>query len=158
MVSEARRNCDERQLQNVRLLISDDELSVLTGTYDLIHSYIVFQHIPVQRGRMLFASLLEHLRPGGVGAVHFTYSKAHFAPTHGLAPLAERSPEPPVAATSSNADPEMQMNPYNINEILFLMQRVGLTRTHLEFTDHGGELGIFLFFSTTGSESKQTAY
>jgi len=158
MVSEARRNCDERQLQNVRLLISDDELSVLTGTYDLIHSYIVFQHIPVQRGRMLFARLLEHLRPGGVGAVHFTYSKAHFAPTHGLAPLAEHSLESPVAPPPISADPEMQMNPYNINEILFLMQRLGITRFHIEFTDHGGELGVFLFFAVAGSNLHSNVY
>jgi len=38
------------------------------------------------------------------------------------------------------------MNPYNINEILWLMQHRGVTRFYTEFTDHGGELGLFLFF------------
>jgi len=152
MLLEAQRNCNERQLHNVKLLASDDELSTLAGSFDLIHSYIVFQHIPVRRGRMLFGRLLEHLRPDGVGAMHFTYSKTHFAPTHGVAPVAEPLTESPVAPAPMSADPEMQMNPYNVNEILFSMQRLGFFRTHLEFTNHAGELGVFLIFSRTGSQ------
>jgi SAM-dependent methyltransferase len=146
MLQEARRNCDERQLCNVRLLRSDDLLSGLTGTFDLIHSCIVFQHIPVERGREIFAKLLQYLRPGGVGAVQLTYSKAHFASTHGALPPAVPAPPRVALATPVGADPEIQMNPYNINEILFLMQRHGIKRFHAEFTDHGGELGLFIFF------------
>ncbi len=40
----------------------------------------------------------------------------------------------------------MQMNPYNLREILFCLQRFGVQRFYAEFTDHGGELGVFLFF------------
>ena len=151
MLEEARRNCDQRQLRNVRLLPSDDDLSALTGTFDLIYSFIVFQHIPVNRGRSIFDKLLRHLRPGGVAAIHLTYSKTRFASTHGVAP-----PEPPRPTTTPqtmpvDADPEMQMNPYNMNEILFLMQCRGVQRTYVEFSDHGGELGVFIFFSVTGA-------
>jgi hypothetical protein len=136
----------------VRLLPSDDTLSALTGSFDLIHSCIVFQHIPIERGRDILAKLLQHLRPGGVGAVQLTYSKTHFAATHGIAPP---TPPPPLSVSSSEAsapladagaDPEIQMNPYNMNEILFLMQGRGIARFLTEFTDHGGELGVFLFF------------
>jgi SAM-dependent methyltransferase len=146
MLQEAQLNCDEQRLQNVRLLCSDDDLSTLTGVFDLIHSFIVFQHIPVERGRALFSKLLQHLSEGGVGAIQLTYSKAHFASTHGLAP-----PElPPVDSSTfratADADPLMQMNPYNLNEILFLVQRRGILQFHAEYTDHGGELGVFLFF------------
>jgi SAM-dependent methyltransferase len=146
MLQEARRNCEEQQVQNVRLFESDDALSNLSGSFDLIHSSIVFQHIPVERGRALFSKLLLKLSAGGVGAIQLTYSKAHFASTHGLAP-----PELPHVRTSNarvatDADPLMQMNPYNLNEILFLMQRHGILQFHAEYTDHGGELGVFLFF------------
>ena len=51
-----------------------------------------------------------------------------------------------------DADPEMQMNPYNMNEILFLMQCQGVQRTYVEFSDHGGELGMFLYFGVTGAQ------
>lgn len=151
MLFEAQRNCDERQLNNVQLIRSDDDLSSLTGTFDLVHSFIVFQHIPIRRGRALFAKLLRHIRPGGVGALHLTYSKAQFAPTHGIAPQAPPLPATKPQPTPADADPEIQMNPYNLNEILFLMQRHGVERFHVEFSDHGGELGVYLFFSLTGS-------
>jgi SAM-dependent methyltransferase len=149
MLNEARLNCEKRELHNVRLLTSDDSLSGLSDTFDLIHSSIVFQHIPVQRGRNIFDKLLQHLRPGGVCALQLTYSKACFADTHGSAPPAVSSSESLTPMSSNNADPVMQMNPYNMNEILFLMQRRGVRQFHAEFSDHGGELGVFVFFSTT---------
>ncbi|MGP0084073.1 MAG: methyltransferase domain-containing protein [Steroidobacteraceae bacterium] len=152
MLQETQRNCDERHLRNVRLLLSDDDLSALTGEFDLIHSCIVFQHIPVERGRAIFSRLLQHLRPGGVGAIHMTYSKTRFASTHGTAPPAPATPGAPASLFAADADPEIQMNPYNINEVLFLMQSRGVQQFHVEFSDHGGELGVFLFFSVSDSQ------
>ena len=43
-------------------------------------------------------------------------------------------------------DPEMQMNPYNVNELLFFIQSQDIRNLYVEFTDHGGELGVFLYF------------
>ena len=154
MLREARRNCDEHRLRNVRLFESDDDLSALSGEFDLIHSCIVFQHIPIERGRVIFSKLLQHLRPGGVGALQLTYSKTRFASTFGVAPPPPAtSPlvDVPAQPIATGGDPEMQMNPYNMNEILFLMQRHGVQRFYVEFSDHGGELGVFLFFSVPGS-------
>jgi 2-polyprenyl-3-methyl-5-hydroxy-6-metoxy-1,4-benzoquinol methylase len=154
MLQEARRNCDEHGLHNVRLLDSNDSLSTLNGSFDLIHSCIVFQHIPAARGRAIFSKLLQHLRPGGVGAIQLTYSKTRFASTHGVAPTPPpavmASPDLPASSVATTVDPEIQMNPYNINEILFLMQCRGVQQFHAEFSDHGGELGVYLFFSVTG--------
>ena len=141
MLVEAKRNCDERQLQNVTLMASDDELSALTDVFDLIHSYIVFQHIPARRGLAIVSRLIERLCPGGIGAIHLTYSKTAYAATHGIAPPAQGSPEPPAIAPPIDPDPEMQMNCYGINEILYSMQSRGVSRVRLDFTDHGGELG-----------------
>ena len=146
MLQEARRNCDAQRLGNVRLFRSDDALSTLTGSFDLIHSCIVFQHIPVERGRAIFSQLLRYLRPGGVGAVQLTYSKTRFAQTHGVAPPSLLPPEAAAQPPCTGADPEIQMNPYNMNEILFLLQKRGTSRLLTEFTDHGGELGVFLYF------------
>jgi SAM-dependent methyltransferase len=148
MLHEARMNCENLGARNVHLLQSDDALSTLTGQFDLIHSCMVFQHIPVERGRAIFSRLLQHLRAGGVGAVHVTYSKSQFAPTHGVAPIAARASTPKIKGvrTQAHRDPEMQMNPYNLNEWCFLMQLHGVNRFQAVFTDHGGELGVFLFF------------
>ena len=40
----------------------------------------------------------------------------------------------------------MKMNAYPLNDIMFMIQGAGVTRFHAEFTDHGGELGVFLYF------------
>jgi SAM-dependent methyltransferase len=146
MLQEAAHNCREQKLTNVQLVRCDDSLAALSGTYDLIHSFIVFQHIPCERGRSIFTRLLQYLTSTGVGAVHFAYSKSYFAATNGLPPIApvpltaERLPAP------RDADPEIQMNPYNLNEIFFILQRAGIRQVRADFTDHGGELGVFLFF------------
>ncbi len=154
MLEEAARNCKANGVSNVRLLISDDFISSVSQRFDLIHSYIVFQHIPPDRGRLIFRKLLAHLAPGGVGAIHFIYSKAQYSSTNGVAPRVipaagafgiSRS-KSARTAVAEGADPEMQMNPYHPTEILFLLQAAGILRFHAEFTDHGGELGLFLFF------------
>lgn len=146
MLDEAERNCRVRDLQNVRLLTSDDALSATRETFDMIHSCIVFQHIPIARGRLIFQRLLSRLAPRGIGAFQFLYSKAQYAENFGTPPppmseVNETRPAPPPGA-----DPEMQMNPYNMNEILFSIQSAGARRLYADFTDHGGELGLFIFF------------
>lgn len=148
MLDEAARNCTARGLGNVRLLLSDDELSGLTGEYDLVHSFIVFQHIPRERGRVIFRRLLDLITPAGVGAIHILYGKQIYAETFGMPPppAVEKLTLPAQTSLPPGADPEMQMNPYVLNEILFLVQSAGARRLHLEFTDHGGELGVFIFF------------
>ena len=72
MMAEAARNCRECGLANVAFVKSDDRLSRLEGTFDLIHSAIVFQHIAGRRVELLVRGLLAHLARGGVGALHFT--------------------------------------------------------------------------------------
>ncbi|MCX7097052.1 MAG: class I SAM-dependent methyltransferase [Methylococcales bacterium] len=156
MLKEAIKNCDEHALANVSFLKSDDNLSALVGQFDFIVSIIVFQHIPVERGRLIFSKLLEHLEEGGVCAIQLTYAKARFKDSYGLEPPIKKSLKKvhkqtkrwfPVPDPKANRrDPEMQMNAYNTNELLFLIQSAGIHKLHLEFTDHGGELGMFLYF------------
>ena len=87
MLLEAQKNCNAYALNNVHLLKSDDTLSCLDGCFDFIHSFIVFQHIPVKRGKRIFAKLLNHLADGGICAVQFTYSKAIFEKRNGMPPI-----------------------------------------------------------------------
>ena len=59
MLEIARRNCQERDLSNVDFVHSDDRLSGVNRSYDFVHAYLVFQHIPVHRGKRLSASYLN---------------------------------------------------------------------------------------------------
>lgn len=161
MLAEARRNCDLHGLANVELLPSDDTLSAVTGSFDLVHSCITFQHIDVPRGRRLFARLIELLADNGIGAIQITYAKAYHPDSHGQPPAPPPPPEPTTKIEGRApalmrvvlgerpvppADPEMLMNTYNLSELAFMLQTAGVKSFSVEFTDHGGELGVFLFF------------
>jgi SAM-dependent methyltransferase len=150
MLEEAARNCEALGAPSVKLVRGDDRLTAVEGEFDLVHSFIVFQHIPVARGMAILERLLERLAPGGVGALHFTYGfrrrsatlrllvKAWVPGSNYLINLLQRRPL---------GTPVMQMNPYDMNAILARLSSHGIDVTHIEHTDHGGALGAFLFFT-----------
>ena len=53
MLAEARRNCEAHGVANVSLVPVRRQLSGAEGEFDLVHSYIVLQHIEIRRGRDL---------------------------------------------------------------------------------------------------------
>jgi len=149
MLAEARRNCLEFGADNVVLAKSDDRLSCLQGQYDLIHSFIVFQHVPVSRGMVLFARLLDHLATGGVAAIHFTYAKRHRKGSWKTWMKAHVPLTRQVANLMNGRPffaPDMQMNSYDLNQVMQKLQNTGVRACHAEFTDHGGMLGVVLYF------------
>lgn len=165
MLKEALNNCNEYSVQNVRLIKSDDKLSSLKGSYDLIHSFIVFQHIPVERGMHILTNLLSHLEDGGICAIQFIYSSPYSQwlshATIGkqvklfkkikrqvkiLMKIVRDLSETRKSLNLSDKDAEIQMNLYNLDEILLLIQSLGTTNLHVEFTDNSGVLGVYLYF------------
>lgn len=155
MLEEARRNCDARQLRNVELVVSDDRLSLLSGPYNFVHSFIVFQHIPVDRGRTIFGRLVELLQDGGVGVLHVTYAKSYHRGwrehVKNHVPLVR-----PLLAwwrLRRKLAPEMQMNAYDLNALLAILQSARIDDVYLQFTDHGGALGVVLYFRKPPSKS-----
>jgi SAM-dependent methyltransferase len=160
MLDVARRHCDEAGLTNVELALSDDALSTVAGPFDFVHSFIVLQHIDVARGRTLFRRLLALLAPGGVAALQVTYARTMDADAFGkpvepvkrpLRRLVRRAAVRlgllPPAPQAVSPDPHMQMNCYSLDELLYLVQSLGAPAAHIDFTDHGGQLGVALFFS-----------
>ena len=86
MLDEARANCRAFGVHNMDLQLADDELLRAPGHFDLVHSFIVFQHIAPERGKALFARLIERIAAGGVGAIHVLYSKSTYDASLGVAP------------------------------------------------------------------------
>ena len=152
MLSEAHKNCEEFSVSNISLLKSDDDLSSLNGCFNFIHSFIVFQHIDTSRGKRIFINLLNHLEDGGIGAIQFTYAKTKYEDNYGLETTKAKLLNPLKKLVKAflrmlpYRDPEMQMNSYNLNELLFLIQSVGICNFYVEYTNHEGKLGVFLFF------------
>jgi 2-polyprenyl-3-methyl-5-hydroxy-6-metoxy-1,4-benzoquinol methylase len=155
MLKEAIENCKERQIENVDFLKSDDDLSALDGEFDFIHSYIVLQHIPISRGKRIFLKLIEHLSEDGIAAIHVTYSKSRYSNNFGLPKVpwlndllknSYKTLKHYWSKIFQHIEAPMQMNTYHLNEILFLIKSAGATYSVSEFTNHGGELGVLLYF------------
>ena len=173
MLDEAARNAQEQGIVNVQFLRQGDLAGVAPASFDLVHSVMVLQHIEPDRGTAIFGQLVDALAPGGVGAVHLTYAKAEHTPTLGVppqpvppppAPPSRRAllrsffrrtpldppcppPAPPAPVGSDeNADPVMLMNSYPLTPVFFHLQLAQVGTVYSEFTNHGGELGLFLFF------------
>ena len=160
MLQEATKNAKEMGAENIEFFLADDNFSTLGGqSFDFINSFIVFQHIPLQRGYHLLRRLLSLLREDGIGVLHFTYStprpgcaftlksRSGFVSylryrsfvVNGLINFAQgRSFATPL--------PIMQMNEYNLSTVHKLLYEKQCGEVYTRFTDHRGALGVLLFF------------
>jgi cyclopropane fatty-acyl-phospholipid synthase-like methyltransferase len=156
MLAEARTNCSKKGISNAQLLLSDDDLSLVTGQFDLIHSFIVLQHIPPNRGIKLIKRLLDCLAPNGIAALHFTFDRdtswirkaisgmrKNFLPFHYLLNVVQKK---------QWDEPILQMNHYNLKEVFRILADKKIHSIHSEMTCHGGHLGLFLFFQNRDQE------
>jgi len=73
MLEQARANCERMHATSARLLHVDELDTLAPGSFDLVHSFIVFQHIPVARGEGMLRRLTALLAEKGVGAIHLAY-------------------------------------------------------------------------------------
>jgi SAM-dependent methyltransferase len=134
MLAECRRACDARGLANVAL--SAEVPDSADGVYDLVHTMLVLQHIPVAEGQRILERLLRAVAPGGAIAFQVT-----------LAPrLATRAfyqaVNLPLVGNLWNlvrgrawGYPSMQMNGYRLDRILATLARRGLARTSVTFVE-----------------------
>ncbi|MDQ8202274.1 class I SAM-dependent methyltransferase [Pelagicoccus sp. SDUM812003] len=155
MLEEARRNCQARGLGNVSLVKGDDHLSGLAGEFDFIHSFIVLQHIPKDRGMRILNRLLGHLKSGGIGAIQVTYSRLYDRNTRRFSRgmRARRFVRRLVArlrravrGAGSEREPPMLMTAYDLGEVFDLLCDHGISRIYSEATNHQDTRGVFLYF------------
>ena len=139
MLAEAREHCRRRGLSNVHLVRSDGDDLTSLGTFDLVHSFIVFQHIPVRRGEAIARRLVSMLNPGGVGVLHFAYADKPEPWT--LRRVIGRMITPALRLVV----PILEMHPYDLNRLSVILQDRGIGRLHVELTDHD-YYGALLFF------------
>jgi hypothetical protein len=114
------------------------------------------------------------VQPGGCGVIQVTFAWDKYEADFGLVPDPQVVPvapkerhsqiktfwrralerlgmrrtalaiEPPTKVAS--ADPDMQMNYYNLSQLMFILERAGVQRVFSSFTNHGGALGVFMYF------------
>ena len=154
MLQEARKNCSEHAVSNLSLVKSDDTLSRVSGPFDFVHSFVVFQHIPRKRGEEIFTRLIELLSDNGVAAVEFLYGRTDPAvirtmgllrkkivPLHMVANLLYRRPV---------TTPLMEKNVYDLNRLLAILHEHECGNLHLTCTETGGMKKVILYFQKSG--------
>ncbi|HEY1269357.1 MAG TPA: class I SAM-dependent methyltransferase [Candidatus Binatia bacterium] len=159
MLAEARANCAARAVRNIEFHLSDDSVAGFGGNYDLIHSYTVFQHIPVARGEGIFARLLARLADGGVGVLHFMYQTPYRTRKLGIFVRKCGFWGKQLINVSRGRgffSLGMQMNPYDLNRTMAALQQNGVRDFYAEFTDDGGYLGVILFFKKRTRPERMT--
>ncbi len=156
MLAEARANAAHLQRANVDFFESDDELSLATGRYSLVHSYVVLQHIPLARGMGLVEQLVDRVEPGGVGALHVTYASRRSRASRTFRQVRLLFPPLHWAVNISRGrpwkTPMMQMNLYDLGAVVEVLQARGdAVAIHAELTEHSGFLGAFILFRRPGA-------
>lgn len=152
MLAEARANTAD--IRNVSFALSDDALSQVKGSFDLVHSYIVLQHIPVSRGLALIERLLEKVRPGGTAALHVSLERT-------LSPAREAvyriKHQVPLGRQVTNVlqrrpwdMPAMEMNEYSLTRVLEAFGRHGFEGLMMQPEFHSVALTARIFGRRTG--------
>jgi SAM-dependent methyltransferase len=133
------------------------------GPFEWINSYIVFQHIPPERGLPLLQQLLARLAPAGFVSLHFTIYRdsLHVVPSkprpkrayRGWRRIFRPSPPflrpspPPDDITAANDHPcgTVLMFDYDLNRLCEALHSFGIERLHLVHENHGGHHGVKIF-------------
>ncbi len=155
MLEEAAANCRKHGIRNVTFRVADDRLDCLHGKrFDLVHTFIVLQHLRVRRGERLFSKLTGCLVEGGIGILHVTYSDRiaarrlvnffRFRIPYLCYPL--RIFSAILLRKSVQFSHQMQMNNYRLNRLFSLLQESGVEEVLAIFTDHHGYRGVTLCF------------
>ena len=134
MLAEAAANANGFGRGNIEFRQADDALSGTTGSFDLIVSHLVLQHVPVKRGVGIFARLLDRVAAGGGFHISVSIRNDRGA----LRALYWASAHLPLVKGIQNrlrgarwGSPAMQMNDYPLGELVAIASERGVERLSL---------------------------
>jgi ubiquinone/menaquinone biosynthesis C-methylase UbiE len=142
MLHEAERNARRSGLGNIEW-VAAERLERLRGEYDLVCSFLVFQHIPVREGERIFAELVHGLRAGGFGVIHVCVRPSHrlggaYHWAMKTVPLAYNLAN--LARGRAWSYPHMQMNSYSLTRLGALLARAGIRTWRVTFAPGAGRM------------------
>lgn len=146
MLNEARHNISEFACDNAAVGYMQD--IVHDRRFDLLHSFIVFQHIPVKKGMTLLHQLLSFLKPGGLLALHFTFSRTYEHSQFGWRLAGQFPSMIPFFRLMQGRNPlkpHMLMGRYDLNHVLHVLHVAGLQQCQVQIVNDGGNLGAMIF-------------
>ncbi|SEQ85116.1 class I SAM-dependent methyltransferase [Sphingobium sp. YR768] len=158
MLAEAERLKQRQDAGNARFALSDDALSAADGHYDFVHSYIVFQHVPVARGLPLIGLLLDRVAVGGIASIHValrrgdTPWRAAFYKARTRIPGFQKLVH--WLRGKPSDEPMMQMNEYPVSAIFAMMQQRGFGQAIVDMERHGRFLTMHIAARRNGMQEQ----
>jgi SAM-dependent methyltransferase len=149
MLELTRENLAIEGLSNGFAIQGNDELTTVTGTFNFVNSYIVFQHIPPERGMRMIERLLGLLVIGGVFSLQVTFAKERRFFTH---EQQSASYYRKVGSMIQTLIPTEDLHPkgtitmydYDLNELMLIVGRVAGEPLLVLPTNHDGHIGVHL--------------
>gem|GEM_PF-6399432 len=156
MLAEMKRNGEKRGLGNIEAVLADDKLSRVAGDADLVHSYLVLQHVPPIRGGKIIKEMARRVAPGGYLAFQVYVACNANSLLRMLTKL--RYTLPPlnwirnVLRSRSIFEQSMQLHVYSLPSILRELRRGGFSEVelHLDTEDAGNFESVFLLAKKSG--------
>ena len=159
MLREAAKNCAERSISDLTLVQSDDDLTGVSGPFDFIHSFLVFQHIPEKRGQKILIRLIELMSDNGVAAVQFVYHREDSAAIRIMGFLRKKLP---LWHTFVNllygkrfSEPLIEKNVYDFNQLLAILADHGCANVHLRFFARRKLRSVAVFFQKMPDQGRR---
>lgn len=160
MLAEAARNRDERGLPNLEFALADDSLSRVAPGADLIHSYLVLQHIKPRRGRVMLVAMADRVAAGGYLAVQFYVACNAPLLLRGLVRLRYAFPPLNWSRNLFRSRPmfeqPMQLHVYPLHWVLGMLRLRGFSEVelHLDAEDGGNFESVFLLAKKSGCSAR----
>jgi SAM-dependent methyltransferase len=117
------------------------------GPFDWINSYIVFQHVPPERGYALLEELLQRAADKCLLSVHFTLFKdARGLSDHGIDAIEFGTVDAGTIRPLIRKDRvhRMMMYDYDLTRIFAMLVAHRFTQVRLSHTDHAGAHGAVI--------------
>ena len=147
MLALARAAAAEQSLPNARFLDVSALKDLQPRSFDLVFSYIVFQHVPLRAGEAYVRQLLQLTATNGTLLLHFTFERQGSILRKALRELRARSRTVHRLAAWLRGEkdlPYMQMNEYSPSRLITLFENERFTVRRTVPTSHGGIAGALL--------------
>ena len=155
MLAIVRSRCEKNGVANLFTARADDVLSSVPPGRNLVHSYLVFQHVAPSRGLLMISEMADRVAEGGYLAFQI-YTACNANPI--LRSLVRLSYIFPPLQWGRNLlrgyrlfEPPMQLHIYPLTRVLRLIRLVGFSEAdlYLDSEDHANFESIFILAKKT---------
>jgi 2-polyprenyl-3-methyl-5-hydroxy-6-metoxy-1,4-benzoquinol methylase len=157
MLAEARRYSANNGFTNIDYDSSLNESRLRPESYDFVHTYLVLQHIPISMGENIIRALVQSVRIGGVGAIHFTIADSRRRANVLMKNIIKTTPVlrniGNIVLGRSWNYPAMQMNGYSSERVIQILSDCHVEKFTAFRVDDWGSIGLFVFFERAAPES-----